>query len=142
MSNQLGIVDIFPVRSKNFLCISDPLDDNAGQLLEAYIQNKTTRSPFEKIFKHVHESALGYLLEGTAINRDQLCNLCPVVFDFLALERRQGMTNIQLSGEVSYFCSIFNIESNLDVCLGVIEPIVVSFINKQKKISLFLHWFI
>lgn len=108
------------------MCVSDHLDDNVGQLLEAYIQNKTTPSSYEWIVEKIRESAFGYFLGDVSITSDQLCKFCPIIFEFLALERRQGMTNIQLSGEVAYFCSILDVEKSLDVCLGVIEANVVS----------------
>lgn len=107
--------------------VVDHLDDNVGQLLEAYIQNKTTPSSFGNILEKVRESGFGSALKfilGFDITKEQLCTICPIGFNFVALERRQGMTNIQLTGEIAYFCSTLGIETE-EVCLGLIEPVVV-----------------
>lgn len=54
----------------------------------------------------------------------EYCTLCSVVAQLLILERKLGMTNVQLTAEASYFCTLLNIQ-NERVCEGVIKPNVV-----------------
>lgn len=103
----------------------DHLDVNSGRLLEAYIQNKTTPSSLNRILEKAQDSILGSLLLGPNIDGKQLCQVCPLLFEALFFERRNDMTNIQITGEIAYFCSVLGIEDE-KVCLGLMEPNVVS----------------
>lgn len=109
----------------------DHFSDNVGELLEAYVKNKTTPSNFEWIMEKLIDSQLGYLVGG-GLPKDKICQYCPVVYDLFALERKLGMSSIQLTGEISYICSVLKIE-NLDICIGVIEPNMVSIVSKENS---------
>ncbi|KAJ8959690.1 hypothetical protein NQ318_021881 [Aromia moschata] len=81
------------------------------------------------------------------IDNSEVCILCEILVNALVVERRKGMTNVQLSAEASYFCEMLQIE-NRRVCDGVIDNNVDIFtyivdnnptINGQKICGLILH---
>lgn len=53
-----------------------------------------------------------------------VCLLCQLAAEALILQRRLGMSEVQLAAEASYLCTTFGIE-NQNVCDGVIKLNVV-----------------
>ncbi|KAJ8922711.1 hypothetical protein NQ315_007746 [Exocentrus adspersus] len=94
----------------------------------------TTRALTEYLKTGVRPSYLDYALnqcplpailrtepeEGSGIVDEVICTLCNLVADILIMERRMGMSDVQMAGEASYFCQILKIEDER-VCDGVIK---------------------
>ncbi|KAJ8922714.1 hypothetical protein NQ315_007749 [Exocentrus adspersus] len=72
-----------------------------------------------------------------AVNDSQICLLCDLVADFLIIERKLGVSDVQISAEAHYICTVLEIE-NSRVCNGVIKPVVEIFtymIDNDEDIS-------
>lgn len=65
------------------------------------------------------------VLSRSLYDNPVICDLCSVIVNFVIEERRMGMSDINIKGELQSICSLLNIETPR-VCAGTIDSNAVS----------------
>ncbi|KAJ8974388.1 hypothetical protein NQ317_006167 [Molorchus minor] len=88
----------------------------------SYLPYTLMSYPLQNILRHQQD------LEAT--NNTEICILCEILVNALILERRNGMTDVELGAEALYFCNLLQIENDrvckggIDITLGIFTYMV------------------